>query len=236
MKPIEPLSSATEDYLKAILILGRGEPVGTSELAESLGVAPASATNMTKRLTEAGLTERSPYRGATLTPAGRRVAVELIRHHRLIELYLHKALGIPWDRVHDEAERWEHVISEEVEARMDEILGFPTHDPHGAPIPSAELDYEHPVRCALSSMAKGESGRVVEVADDDPALLRYVGELGLYPGAEFVIERGEPFDGGPIALHLVTAPAVSIVVDGKAALSVFVGIRRSLSVRQPTMP
>ncbi len=222
METPEPLSSATEDYLKAILTIGKGEPVGTSELAESLGVAPASATNMTKRLTEAGLTERLPYRGATLTPAGRKVAVELIRHHRLIELYLHKALGIPWDRVHDEAERWEHVISEEVEARMDEILGFPTHDPHGAPIPSAELDYEHPVRKALPSMTKGQSGRVVEVADDDPALLRYVGELGLYPGTQFTIERGEPFDGGPITLHLASAPAVSILVDGRAALSVFV--------------
>lgn len=105
---------------------------------------------------------------------------------------------------------------------MDEILGFPTHDPHGAPIPSAQLDYEHPVRTALPLMAKGQSGRVVEVADEDPALLRYVGELGLYPGAEFTVERGEPFEGGPITLHLSTARAVPIVVDGKAALSVFV--------------
>jgi DtxR family Mn-dependent transcriptional regulator len=222
MEPSDALTPATEDYLKAILTIGNGEPVSTSELADALGVAPASATNMTKRLTEAGLAERLPYRGATLTPSGRRVAVELLRHHRLIELYLHKALGIPWDRVHDEAERWEHVISEEVEARMDEILGFPTHDPHGAPIPSADLDYQQPERRSLATLTPGQRGRVVEVCDDDPALLRYVGELGLYPGATFAVERGQPFDGGPITLHLSSAPAVSIVVDGRAALSVFV--------------
>jgi DtxR family Mn-dependent transcriptional regulator len=116
------------------------------------------------------------------------------------------------------------VISEEVEARMDEVLGFPTHDPHGAPIPSPDLDYEHPNRLPLATLRKGQHARVAEVSDSDPALLRYVGELGLYPDVRFAVERGKPFEGGPITVRLDHAPAVSIVVDGRAALSVFVEV------------
>lgn len=222
--PPSPLSPIAEDYLKAIYTLGRGEPVGTSVLAEALGVAPASATSMTKKLAEARLVDRLPYHGVTLTPAGRRVAIELIRHHRLIELFLHEALGIPWDRVHDEAERWEHVISEEVEARMDEVLGYPTRDPHGAPIPTASLDFEEPERLPLSGFPAGQAGRVAEVNDDDPALLRYVGELGLYPGIRFEVEAATPFEGGPVTVRVLSAlqPEGARIVDGRAAAAIFV--------------
>src|SRR5690606_11473175 len=123
-------TAAVEDYLKTIYDLARGgRPVTTSALAERLGVAPASVTGMVKKLAEMKLLAHEPYRGVALTAAGRRIAVEVIRHHRLVETYLHQALGVPWDEVHAEAEKWEHVLSEEMEARMDAALGHPTTDP-----------------------------------------------------------------------------------------------------------
>src|ERR1700752_5180051 len=137
----DQISSATEDYAKAIYALQeRGDdPVSTNALAERLGVTPASASGMVKRLGELGLVEQEPYRGVSLTEDGRRVALEVMRHHRLLELYLVETLGVPWDRVHQEAEVLEHVLSEELEELISAKLGDPTHDPHGDPIPTREL-------------------------------------------------------------------------------------------------
>jgi DtxR family Mn-dependent transcriptional regulator len=136
-----PLTEAIEHYLRAIYKLGhdRDEPVSVTELARAQAVAPASASAMVKKLAALGLAEHAPYRGVALTAAGERVALEVIRHHRLLELYLAKTLGVDVADVHNEADRLEHAISEELEARIDKALGFPTHDPHGDPIPDANL-------------------------------------------------------------------------------------------------
>lgn len=189
-------TQAAEDYLKTIYDLARTEErVTTSALAERLGVAPASATGMIKKLAAMRLLTHEPYRGVRLTEAGRRIALEVIRHHRLIERYLHEALGVPWDRVHDEAEKMEHVLSEDLEARMDEALGFPTTDPHGAPIPTPDLriaEQDHP---PLATLEAGQAAVVAEVSDHDPELLRYVGSLGLYPETPFEVLAVAPFEG-----------------------------------------
>ena len=181
-------SSSAEDYLKAIYALGRGGArVATTALAGRLGVAPASATGMVKKLAADGLVEHRPYAGVALTDAGRRVAVETIRHHRLVETYLHRALGVPWDRLHAEAEAWEHVLSEDLEARMDAALGHPTHDPHGAPIPTPDLELDEPAWAPLARVAPGTSARVAQVADYDPDVLRAAGAAGLFPGVAFAV-------------------------------------------------
>jgi DtxR family Mn-dependent transcriptional regulator len=136
----EPLTEAIQHYLREIYKLGEGEaPVSVTALAKAQGVSAASASAMVKKLAALGLAEHAPYRGVSLTGAGERVALEVIRHHRLLELYLAETLGVHVDDVHDEADRLEHAISEELEARIDRALGFPTHDPHGDPIPDAEL-------------------------------------------------------------------------------------------------
>jgi DtxR family transcriptional regulator, Mn-dependent transcriptional regulator len=189
-------TQAAEDYLKAIYELGRDEEaVSTSALAERLAVSPASATGMLKKLAALHLVSHEPYYGVRLTDAGRRVALEVIRHHRLIELYLHEALGVPWDEVHAEAEKIEHVLSESLEARIDAALGHPTTDPHGAPIPSADLTIERPERVPLAEVSAGHAAVVAEVSDHDPALLRYAGELGLYPQTPIEVVAVAPFEG-----------------------------------------
>src|SRR2546425_13279393 len=140
MKPA--LSDAIQDYLRAVYLLGeQGDRVAVTALAKRLHVSPASASAMVKKLAALGLAEHPPYRGVSLTPAGERVALEVIRHHRLLELYLAETLGVHVDDVHDEADRLEHAISEELEARIDKALGYPTHDPHGDPIPCADLKW-----------------------------------------------------------------------------------------------
>lgn len=179
-------SPAAEDYLKAIYALSRVESaVSTSALAERLDVSGASVTGMLKKLAAAGLVAHEKYQGATLTEAGRLVAVETIRHHRIVETYLHQALGVPWDRLHAEAEALEHVLSEDLEARMDAALGHPTHDPHGAPIPTADLELEERDLLPLARLEPGQTATVARVSDHDPALLRAVGAVGLFPGVRF---------------------------------------------------
>ena len=181
-----PHTPAVEDYLKSIYALGRtGEAATTSALAERLDVAPASVTGMLKKLAASGLVEHEKYQGARLTEAGRLVAVETIRHHRLVETYLHQALGVPWDRLHDEAEAWEHVLSEDLEARMDAALGHPTHDPHGSPIPTPDLVLTERDLLPLARLEPGQTATVARVSDHDPALLRAVGAAGLFPGVRF---------------------------------------------------
>jgi DtxR family Mn-dependent transcriptional regulator len=137
-----PLSESIQDYLKSVYKLQAADGrVSIGAVAKDLSVSPASVSAMVKKLTALGLLEHEKYRGAKLTASGERVAVEVIRHHRLLELYLAETLGLAVDEVHDEADRLEHVISEELEARIDRALGFPTHDPHGDPIPDANLKW-----------------------------------------------------------------------------------------------
>ncbi len=202
-KPAEA-SEAIEDYAKAIYALAQrsGRAVGTSELADRLGVAPATATAMLKRLDRMGLVHHQPYRGVSLTPAGERMALEVIRHHRLLESYLSDVLGMPWDRVHEEAEVLEHYISEELEELIAAKLGDPSHDPHGDPIPGPDLalpagEEGRP----LDSLQEGESAIFTRVSDSDPRMLRYLAERGIRPGARLVIIERQPF-GGPIHVEV----------------------------------
>ncbi len=191
-------SEAIEDYAKAIYGLSRrGEgPVGTTELAERLGVTPATATAMLKRLDARGLVRYQPYRGAALTAAGERVALEVIRHHRLLESYLSEALGMPWDRVHQEAEVLEHYISEDLEALIAEKLGEPSVDPHGDPIPGPDLaPLGDSSNRALGDLEPGSSATFARVSDTDSAMLRYLSERGITPGVEIAVTGRQPFDG-----------------------------------------
>ncbi len=195
-------TQAVEDYLKAAYEIEREQgKVTTMALAERLGVTPASATGMIKKLANIRLVTHEPYQGVRLTRAGRKIALEVIRHHRLVELYLNEALGVPWDQVHAEAERWEHVLSEELEERIDNLLGHPTTDPHGAPIPSREGTLAHPARVRLTELRPGQSACIAEVSDHDPALLRYLGSLGLYPQVQVTILAIAPFNG-PLTIRV----------------------------------
>lgn len=190
------ITHAMEDYLKTIFQLHQEqETVTTQAIAERMGVQSPSVTNMAKRLADLNLLTHTPYRGVTLTATGRKTALEVIRHHRLLELYLADALGYPWDEVHDEAERLEHTISEEFEARIDRALGYPTIDPHGDPIPTFEGEIESLRGLLLSDLQEGEVGTVERVSDRQPEVLRYLGSLGLYPSAEVQVTERFPFDG-----------------------------------------
>ena len=195
---MDSVSSAVEDYAKAIYALetrSEGAAVSTNAIAERLGVTAASASNMVKKLDTLGLVRHEPYRGVQLTPEGEKVALEVIRHHRLLELYLAESLGVPWDRVHDEAEVLEHVLSDELEELIAAKLGHPTHDPHGDPIPSRDLEIEEGSSTMLQELDPGTSGVFVRVSDSDPAMLRYLAERGIRPGATFTIVDKQPFDG-----------------------------------------
>jgi DtxR family Mn-dependent transcriptional regulator len=194
--PSPELSVAVQDYLKAIYALeSAGERVTTSALARRMRVSAPSATAMTKRLDELGQVERLPYRGVALTDEGRRNALEVLRHHRLLERYLVDRLGLSLDEVHAEAELLEHALSEELEARIDEELGYPTHDPHGDPIPDSELRLVHPEHRTLLELEPGARVSIARVPDDDAALLRYLGTLGLVPGSRLELVARAPFDG-----------------------------------------
>lgn len=177
------LTQAIEDYLKVIYKLRQaGEAVTTNAIAQSLSVAPASASNMIKKLARLKLVDHTPYHGVQLTVGGEKIALEVIRHHRLIELYLARHLGIGLDRVDEEAERLEHVISEELEERIAQSLGDPTHDPHGDPIPTREGAVEAMHHPLLADLRPGQAGVVVRVSDRDPAVLRGLSEQRLLPG------------------------------------------------------
>ena len=192
-------SPAIDDYAKAIFALqSRGdEPVSTSALAERLGITPGSVSAMLRKLDELGLVTHEPYRGVRLTDDGRRVALEVIRHHRLLERFLADALGMPWDRVHAEAEVLEHVLSEDLEQLIAAKLGHPTVDPHGDPIPSAELELEERATHNMESLRPGDEGVFVRVSDSDPAMLRYLAGCGISPGDRFTVRDRQPF-GGPL--------------------------------------
>ena len=179
-----------------------GPRVSTNALAERLSIAPASVTGMVKKLAEMKLVDYEPYQGVQLTAGGERVALEIIRHHRLLELYLTQAMGYPWDRVHAEAERLEHAISEEFEDRIANILGNPTHDPHGDPIPTKDGSVALLSRSTLAEMAPGDTARIERVRDDDAVFLRKCGELGLRPAAAItMIENLRDADGLTVAVR-----------------------------------
>ena len=196
------LTDAMQDYLKEIHKLRmEGRKPTTSAIAERMAVRPPSVTAMLKRLTSLGLAEHAPYRGVELTPAGERVALEVIRHHRLLEQYLAQALGLSLDEVHSEADRLEHAISEELEARIDRSLGYPTHDPHGDPIPDADLRIDRARLRTLASLEPGEEATICRVPGDDDELLRYLSKLALVPGERVKLSRAEPF-GGPLTVRV----------------------------------
>src|SRR3954451_1853472 len=194
-----PHSIAIEDYAKAIYHLGGDgrEAVSTSELAGRLRVTPGSVSGMMKRLDELGLVAHERYRGVRLTESGRRVALEVIRHHRLLEAFLAEVLEVPWDRVHTEAEVLEHVLSEDLERLIAAKLGDPSHDPHGDPIPTVELTIDEPETVSLDELEPGARGRLVSISDSDPEMLRYLAERGIAPGNVFQVVERQPF-GGPL--------------------------------------
>jgi DtxR family transcriptional regulator, Mn-dependent transcriptional regulator len=194
------LSIAIQDYLKEIYKLqAAGERATTTAIARRMGVAPSSATSMLKKLSALGLAEHAPYRGVTLSRPGSQIALEVIRHHRLLEQYLAETLGLGIDAVHAEADRLEHVLSEELEARIDEQLGYPTHDPHGDPIPDAGLNLERADLRPLAGLSPGERATVKRIPDGDAELLRYLAGLTLVPGRKVTMRRSEPF-GGPLTV------------------------------------
>ena len=200
----EKLTQATEDYLKAIYDLnGKDWAVTTNALAQRLGYAPASVTGMLKKLAvhEPKLVHYTRHRGVTLTEAGEKISLEIIRHHRLIELYLSDALGYSWDKVHEEAEMLEHVISEEFEERISRKLGDPDLDPHGEPIPTKEGSVATPSGACLTDLESGQAGIIVRVLDDNPSLLRYLAELGMQPSAHVRVTERAPF-GGPLYVRV----------------------------------
>jgi DtxR family Mn-dependent transcriptional regulator len=196
------LSEAVQDYLKAIYKLQeQGGPVSTTALAEAMEVAAASATGMVKKLAGLKLVRHNPYQGVVLTRAGEKMALEVIRHHRLLELYLAEALGYSWDKVHEEAERLEHVISEEFEEKIFEALGRPTRDPHGDPIPTKEGTMAGEKHDRLSDMEPGETGVIRRVSDRSAEMLRYLGTRGLVPDATVEVVEKAPFNG-PITVKM----------------------------------
>ncbi len=190
------VTESMQDYLKAAYRLEQdGGVVTTLRLAEELGLSGPSVTNMVKRLDELKLVDHAPYHGVQLTSAGRKVALEVIRHHRLLELYLATALGYDLEEVHQEAERLEHHVSEELEARMERVLDFPRFDPHGDPIPTRTGSVPTIEDCALSDLESGSTGRISRVSDRDAEKLRFVSNLGLRPGVELTVRDQLPFDG-----------------------------------------
>ena len=191
------LTHAIEDYLKAVYELTRsGGRATTTQLSELLGVKPASVTGMVQKLseTETPMLNYQKHKGVSLTPEGERVALEIVRHHRLIEMFLHETLGYSWDEVHEEADRLEHVISEDFEERVAQFLGDPSHDPHGDPIPTRDLNLPVSSWIRLSELRPEQRAIVRRVRDDDPELLRYLSELGFTPPATIEVVEYSPFD------------------------------------------
>ena len=221
------LSRSVEDYLKAIYGLSeQGEAASTSAVAEALDVQPASVTGMVKRLAEAGLLAHLPYRGVRLTEAGSREALKVLRRHRIIETYLCERLGYAWDDVHMEAERLEHAVSDQLIERMAAALGFPSHDPHGAPIPTESGDIEAIDSAPLANAKAGDALRISAVKDDDAEHLRTAEALGLLPGArvEVASRSGESLTvslqvgeraGETHSVHRDVARRVFVVPDGR---------------------
>ena len=220
----EFLSASVQDYAKAVYALETrgGAAVSTNDLAARLGVTPASVSGMVRKLTEVGIVEHQPYHGVRLTEEGRRVALEVLRHHRLLELFLSQELGMSWDRVHAEAEVLEHVLSEDLEALIAARLGHPSVDPHGDPIPSPEFEIDERPTRSLDELPVGAAGRFVRVSDSDPEMLRYLAEHGIALDSRLEVVDRQPF-GGPVFVRFderehpiggLLARAMRIETDG----------------------
>jgi DtxR family transcriptional regulator, Mn-dependent transcriptional regulator len=220
-------SPAIEDYSKAIFALQSRseEPVSTTALAERLGITAGSVSAMLKKLDELGLITHAPYRGVRLTADGRRLALEVIRHHRLLESFLADSLGMSWDRVHAEAEILEHVLSDDLEQLIATKLGHPTVDPHGDPIPSAELELEETATHTMESLEPGADGIFVRVSDSDPEMLRYLAGCGISPGDRFEVRARQPF-GGPL---FVVFGAREHAIGGQLARAMRVQVEEPLA-------
>jgi len=203
------LNHTTEDYLKNIYLLQAQYPqVPTTALAGRLGVSAPSVTSMVRKLARQGLLEHERYRGVRLTTRGEALALKVLRAHRLWELYLVKVLDLSWDQAHVEAERLEHALSDELAERLDQVLDHPTADPHGHPIPTRNGRMPAPTGTPLTGLSPGERGTVLQIRDDTPELLRYLGEAGLYPGESIAILKMAPFNG---PIHLRVGKAVQIL-------------------------
>ncbi len=206
------ISQSSQDYLKTIYKLTHGQnpvdSVTTSLIAEHRAVAPASVTNMLKKLAAMKLVEHTPYQGVVLTSTGKRIALEVIRHHRLLELYLSEILGFDLDKVDEEADRLEHVISEEFEDKIDRMLGYPTVDPHGAPIPRKDGSIEYDHYLCLADIQAGANVRVRQVSDQSAEMLRYMATMGIKPNVEIEVVSRAPFNG-----------PLEIVVNGETTYS-----------------
>ncbi len=198
-------SLTVENYLKAIYLIANrrheAESVATGELAQALSVSPGTVTGMLKTLSEADLATYTPYEGARLTPSGRRLALKVLRRHRLLELFLAQTLRMAWDEVHEEAEHMEHAASDRLIDRIDDYLGHPAVDPHGDPIPRPDGSLTEPPGMPLTHLTRGARFRVVRVVDQDPAFLRYLTECGLDLGAEGELLENRP-EAGILAFRL----------------------------------
>jgi DtxR family Mn-dependent transcriptional regulator len=222
----DQLTHAIEDYLKAIYeITLTGERASTNQIAERMGVKPASVTGMLQRLAayDPPLLNYRKHHGVALTLEGKKVALEVIRHHRLLELYLQERLGYAWDEVHEEADRLEHVISENFEERIAQALGDPRRDPHGDPIPDRDLVMPPQTAVPLSSLRAGESAAVQRVADDDPRLLRRLQSIGLLPGACLSVVGFSPLDDN-LSLH-IEGQDERIVLGPKITRQIYVQVK-----------
>ncbi|MFO8098969.1 MAG: metal-dependent transcriptional regulator [Salinibacter sp.] len=213
-------SPSIEDYLKTIYKLevqDEGRPVSTGEVAEAMSVSAASATNMIKRLDELGFLTYEAYEGATLTDPGRTVALEVLRHHRLLELYLKEVMGFSWDEIHEEAEILEHHISERFEDRIEEMLGNPERDPHGHPIPARDGTVDELPTRSLADLTEGDAASIDHIADENGELLHLLEQRGLLPGASVEVVDTRPLDGLLVvavdgAEQLIGAPVAQKVV------------------------
>ena len=214
------LSRSVEDYLKAIYGLSDGgEPASTSAIAEALDIQPASVTGMVKRMAESGLLEHVPYKGVRLTEGGTREALRVVRRHRILETYLCERLGFSWDDVHDEAERLEHAASDRLIDQMARALGSPSHDPHGAPIPTRTGDIEATDVATLADAQPGDRVRIRAVRDEDAAGLRSMAAEGLVPGARMTIREGAT---GSVDIELASEKPRIRSIDRELARHVFV--------------
>lgn len=213
------VSKHVEDYLKNIYKLqAEAAPVSTKAIAERMGLSPASVTSMTKKLHQLELLDYTPYRGVTLTGRGEKVALEIIRHHRLLELYLNQKMGMEWHKVDAEAEELEHVLSEELEAAMDHALDYPTLDPHGDPIPAKDGSMVSAQEEALTEAAPGRAVRVTRVLQDDAEVLLRLGQLGFYPEAPLEVRRQDPLAGTVTVL----LAGRSVTIGREIAIRIFV--------------
>lgn len=212
-------SLTVENYVKTIYLIAARGPAGqavtTGGIAQALGVSPGTVTGMLKTLSEADLATYTPYEGARLTQAGERLALKVLRRHRLVELFLAQALSMPWDEVHEEAEHLEHAVSDRLVDRVEAYLGFPEVDPHGDPIPRADGSLTEPEGKPLAAQPRGARFRVVRVVDQDSAFLRYLSESGLDLGAEGEVSENRP-ESGALTIRLGDrAVALGLEAAGK---------------------